>query len=1024
MNQHKHNDSKVKKVTFGKAMKWFKSKNDIEKYGIAAIVVGGVAVIGATLFAFSQAATGPNLYVAQPSAEVTSGSTVAVTVRADSAAELINSVQASIGYDASQLQFVSLTETGPFSYVAASDTGTPGRIRIARATPTGSNPVSGDNAVVTITFKVLASSGSMAVTFDTDYSLMVRSSDNTNILTGATGATYTIASDTTPVSSATMTLSPASPSIAAGSTFTVAVKANSGTTMINSVQSTLTYDAAKLQYLSLSESDTFPNQAATDTATPGTVRVARSVQSGSGGVSGENTVVTLTFKVLASSGTTAIQIDKAGSFVVTSADNKDILATVTGSTVTVEATTSPQKTATMSMSPANGSFAQGSTVAVTVKVNSGTTPLTTVQSTFSYPATQLEYVSTTEGGVFPTAQRTRAADGVVDIIRGVQGGQAGVVGENPIVTVNFKVIGTGGAAALAFTSTSAAYDNSGTGVSILNLAGSAGAGYTITGTTVTTCTGNPSTPGLPTRTTADYTTISLSWTASNPAADCTLGGYKVLRDGKVVATVTTGASYTDTGLTAGKSYAYAVQAFDTDGHTSAVSSNATLATKADDQAPTTPAGVSATAKTAASIDLAWTASNDMPNPGGVGVGGYYIFRNNATTPTFTVTTGTTYTDTTVAANTSYSYTVVAFDKLDNSSAPSNIVTARTPSPTCSGTPSTPQALTAGTTTKTSVSFNWAASTASEGCELAGYKIYRGITLVGTVTGTSFTDSGLNANTTYSYTVQAYDTSAHASAHSAVLSVATQADTTAPVAPAELTATAVSAGRVDLSWPAGSDDIAIQRYKLYRNNTLLQTLNASQRSFSDTTVAASADYSYQISATDEAGNESTRTNATPTPVRTPAATDTQAPTAPTNLQRLAVTTSSVSISWLASTDNTAVAGYHVYRNGTLIGDSTTLNYFDTNVNADTAYTYTVKAFDAQGNVSATSNALQVQTLAQPIELTIGDLNGDKKINLYDLSILLKNWLRVDVIARSGELNGDGRVDEQDLLILLSHYGEER
>lgn len=91
-------------------------------------------------------------------------------------------------------------------------------------------------------------------------------------------------------------------------------------------------------------------------------------------------------------------------------------------------------------------------------------------------------------------------------------------------------------------------------------------------------------------------------------------------------------------------------------------------------------------------------------------------------------------------------------------------------------------------------------------------------------------------------------------------------------------------------------------------------------------------------------------------------DTQAPTAPTGLTSTAKTSSSVSLSWTASTDNTGVTGYNVYRGGVQVGTSTTTSYTDTALTASTAYSYTVKAKDAAGNVSAASSALSVTTSA--------------------------------------------------------------
>src|ERR1700758_243674 len=113
--------------------------------------------------------------------------------------------------------------------------------------------------------------------------------------------------------------------------------------------------------------------------------------------------------------------------------------------------------------------------------------------------------------------------------------------------------------------------------------------------------------------------------------------------------------------------------------------NVTVTTAAppppDTQAPTVPTGLAAPIVAANSVSLSWNASTDLPNPGGSGVGGYYLYRNGNTTPVATVTSGTSFTDTGLAAATTYSYQVAAFDKATpvNVSALSSILTVTTQS---------------------------------------------------------------------------------------------------------------------------------------------------------------------------------------------------------------------------------------------------------------------------------------------------------------------------------------------------------
>lgn len=90
------------------------------------------------------------------------------------------------------------------------------------------------------------------------------------------------------------------------------------------------------------------------------------------------------------------------------------------------------------------------------------------------------------------------------------------------------------------------------------------------------------------------------------------------------------------------------------------------------------------------------------------------------------------------------------------------------------------------------------------------------------------------------------------------------------------------------------------------------------------------------------------------------TDSTPPTAPTNLASPSKTSTSVNLTWSASTDNVGVTGYDIYNGTTLAGSSTTTSYTVTGLTANTSYSFTVKAKDAAGNVSAASSSLTVTT----------------------------------------------------------------
>ena len=83
-------------------------------------------------------------------------------------------------------------------------------------------------------------------------------------------------------------------------------------------------------------------------------------------------------------------------------------------------------------------------------------------------------------------------------------------------------------------------------------------------------------------------------------------------------------------------------------------------------------------------------------------------------------------------------------------------------------------------------------------------------------------------------------------------------------------------------------------------------------------------------------------------------DTEAPTTPTNLAVTGSTSSTISLSWTASTDNIIVATYDIYLDGTLKTSSATNSATVTGLNPSTTYTFYIKAKDAAGNTSNQSN----------------------------------------------------------------------
>ncbi|GGS67416.1 hypothetical protein GCM10010156_27950 [Planobispora rosea] len=174
-------------------------------------------------------------------------------------------------------------------------------------------------------------------------------------------------------------------------------------------------------------------------------------------------------------------------------------------------------------------------------------------------------------------------------------------------------------------------------------------------------------------------------------------------------------------------------------------------------------------------------------------------------------------------------------------------------------PTAPGGLRSTATTTTSVSLQWNASTDDVG--VTGYEVYRGTTLVATVTGTGHTDTGLTPGTEYTYTVRARDTAGQRSGPSNELKVTTEddggGDTEAPSVPGNLRAGTVTADSAELSWNASTDNVKVTGYEVYRGTTLVATVTGTGHT--DTGLSPTTQYTYTVKARDAAGNRSGASN---------------------------------------------------------------------------------------------------------------------------------------------------------------------
>jgi chitodextrinase len=197
----------------------------------------------------------------------------------------------------------------------------------------------------------------------------------------------------------------------------------------------------------------------------------------------------------------------------------------------------------------------------------------------------------------------------------------------------------------------------------------------------------------------------------------------------------------------------------------------------DQTAPTAPTGLASSNVTATSVQLSWGASTDT---GGSNLAGYKVYRQmgtGASLPVGTVGASTlTFVDQgPLVPSTAYTFTVRAFDSAQNHSAASTGVNVTTSAINDTTAPAAPTNLTGYLVTRNSVRLNWNRSIDAGGSGIAGYKIYRGGTLISgpnPITSLTYDDSGLSYKTAYAYTITAIDNANNTSAATSAFNITT------------------------------------------------------------------------------------------------------------------------------------------------------------------------------------------------------------------------------------------------------------
>jgi len=174
--------------------------------------------------------------------------------------------------------------------------------------------------------------------------------------------------------------------------------------------------------------------------------------------------------------------------------------------------------------------------------------------------------------------------------------------------------------------------------------------------------------------------------------------------------------------------------------------------------------------------------------------------------------------------------------------------------------------------------------------------------------------------------------------------------------------AINASQVTLTWNAITGAI---NYKISRNWQDIATVAGTNYSEAKPSIESG----YVVTALDASGKILA---AEGVKVGTPL--DTTAPTAPGTPASSSVTQTAATLNWTASTDNVGVTGYRIYRNGIQIGTSVSTTFTDSELTANTTYSYAVSAYDGSGNESAQSEPVSVTTSGGGNGSGGGDVGG--------------------------------------------------
>ena len=389
---------------------------------------------------------------------------------------------------------------------------------------------------------------------------------------------------------------------------------------------------------------------------------------------------------------------------------------------------------------------------------------------------------------------------------------------------------------------------------------SEGAVYTFT-TKNAADTEAPTAPGNVAVTDVTTTTAKVTW--SEATDNVGVVGYNVyLNEAKVNETLITTTEYDLTALTEETAYSVRVTAVDAAENESARSEAATFTTPKtqDTEAPSVPAGVTASDVTRTGAKITWTASTDN-----VGVAGYNVYLGESRVNTSPVTV-TEYELSGLTANTEYTVTVSAVDAAGIESARSEAATFTTlaaEEEKDNEAPSVPAGVTASDVTQTGAKITWTA--AADNVGVAGYNVYVDETKVNTdklVEALELELTGLTPDTEYTVTVSAVDAAGNESGRSAAFTFTTlkneEPAPEKPSAPTNVKVSEITHTTAIVTWEPAAERAMVSGYNVYLDGKKQNELPIEGTEYKLTGLTVGTRYNVAVTVVDADGMESDRT----------------------------------------------------------------------------------------------------------------------------------------------------------------------